>query len=156
MLRSPQAAGREYVLLATDESAVGYYNFNHSPPHLVGVRTQELKFGLYANWQGVTAQIADDSTLETELYDYSTAAGQAELDNRKGDPRIPALKQALLGNLIPNVLRAPLPGVLGAAQTASRVAYLAYEAAIRNVQNTSCSSSSAEDLSAVLPFGQDF
>ncbi len=81
MLRSSQAAGRDYVLLATDEGAPGYFNFNSSPAHLAGVRTQGLKFGLYANWQGPTDQIADDDTLETELYDYSTAAGQAELDN---------------------------------------------------------------------------
>ena len=122
--------------------------------HLVGVRTQELKFGLYANWQGVTAQIAADSTLETELYDYSTAKGQAELHNRKNDPRIPALKQLLLGDLIPNVLRAPLPGALGAAQTLSKVAYLAYAELIKNYNPMN--SSGVADLLANLPFGQDF
>ena len=162
MLRSSQAAGRQYVLLAIDESAPGYYNFNSAPPHIVGLRTQGLKFGTYANWRGLTDQIIDDQTLETELYDYSTAAGQAELDNlstsNPSDPRIAALKQALLGNLIPNVLRAPLPGLLGAAQTASRAAYLAYDALLRNLSNNSCStgSSSAGDLLALLPFGQDF
>jgi uncharacterized sulfatase len=153
MLRSSQAAGREYVLLAIDESAPGYFNFNNSPGHLVGVRTQELKFGIYANWRGPTAQIADDGTLETELYDYSTEAGRAELDNLRDDPRIPQLKQALLDNLIPNVLRAPLPGVLGAAQAASRVAYLAYDALIRNIP---ASGGSRGDLRAVLPFGKVF
>ena len=108
MLRSSQAPGRDYVLLATDESVPAYLNFNSSPSHLVGVRTQELKFGLYAHWQGNTAQIVNDQTLESELYDYSTAAGQAELDNlgNTNDPRIQALKQSLLGNLIPDVLRA--------------------------------------------------
>lgn len=156
MLRSSQAPGRQYVLLATDESVPGYYEFNGSPTHIVGVRTQELKFGLYANWQGATAQIADDGTLESELYDYSTDAGRAELDNLKGDPRIPALKQALLADMIPNVLRAPLPGVLGAAQAASKYAYLAYDAVIRNIQAPSCNGGSTEDLAALLPFGQDF
>ena len=154
MLRSSQAPGRQYVLLASDEGVPGYYNFNHSPTHLVGVRTPELKFGLYANWRNPTAQIADDSTLETELYDYSTARGLAELDNLKGDPRIPELKQALLANLIPNVLRAPLPGALRVAQTASRDAYLAYDALIRNVPAPG--SSGGADLRAQLPFGQDF
>ena len=149
--------GPDYVLLATDEGAPSYFNFNSSPVHLAGVRTQGLKFGLYANWQGATDQIADDETLETELYDYSTAEGQAELDNLKHDPRIPALKQTLLGNLIPNVLRAPLPGLLGAAQTASRDAYLAYDALLRKFPAPSCNSSgSTEDLAALLPFGQDF
>ncbi|MBV9747405.1 MAG: sulfatase-like hydrolase/transferase [Acetobacteraceae bacterium] len=154
MLQSSQAAGRDYVLLATDDTGVPFYNFNKSPMHLVGVRTQDLKFGIYANWQGNTAQIADDSTLETEFYDYSTAKGQAELHNRKHDPRIPALRQSLLGDLIPNVLRAPLPGALGVAQTVSKAAYLAYAALIRNYDPTK--SSSAADLAAILPFGQDF
>ena len=43
MLRSSQAPGRDYVLLATDESVPAYLNFNSSPSRLVGVRTQELK-----------------------------------------------------------------------------------------------------------------
>ena len=125
------------------------------------MRTQELKFGLYAHWQGNTAQIVNDQTLESELYDYSTAAGQAELDNlgNTNDPRIQALKQSLLGNLIPDVLRAPLPGALRVAQTASRVAYLAYDALLQNLQNNSCggnSPSSTGDLPAQLPFGKDF
>ena len=147
MLRSSQAAGRDYVLLATDEGAPSYFNFNSSPVHLAGVPTRGLKFGLYANWQGATDQIADDGTLETELYDYSTAEGQAELDNLKHDPRIPALKQTLLGNLIPNVLRAPLPGLLGAAQTASRDAYLAYDALLRKFPAPSCNSSGSTRIS---------
>ncbi len=160
MLRSSQAAGRDYVLLATDESAPAFYDFNNAPTHIVGMRTQELKFGLYAHWQGSTAQIAD---YESEFYDYSTAAGQAELDNivtsNPSDPRIPALQQSLLGNLIPNVLRAPLPGALAAAQAASRAAYLAYDALLRNIPNNSCNTSSnsiIEELLALLPFGKDF
>jgi arylsulfatase A-like enzyme len=158
MLRSSQAAGRDYVLLATDDTGVPFYNYNKSPPHLIGVRTQDLKFGLYANWQGYTAQIADDSTLETELYDYSTAGGQAELDNVStldpSDPRIAQYKQLLLGDLIPNVLRAPLPGSLGVAQEVSKVAYLAYLALIKNYNPDS--SRSIGTLLANLPFGQDF
>ncbi len=153
MLRSSQASGRQYVLLATDESVPGYFNFNNSPPHLIAMRTQELKFGIYANWQGVTARIADDSTLETELYDYSTEAGRAELDNLHDDPRIPQLKQALLENIIPNEFRAPLPGALGVAQTASKYAYLAYDALIRNLP---ASGISVGDVRAALPFGKDF
>ncbi|MBV9654808.1 MAG: sulfatase-like hydrolase/transferase [Acetobacteraceae bacterium] len=158
MLRSSQAAGRDYVLLATDEAAPGYYNFNGAPLHLVGMRTQGLKFGLYANWQGATDQIADDNTLETELYDYATPEGQAELDNLRQDARLPALKDTLLDNLIPNVLRAPLPGALGTAQKLSQVAYLAYDALLRNLPPAACNSSggSADDVRALLPFGQDF
>ena len=154
MLQSSKAPGRDYVLLATDDTGVPFYNFNNSPMHLVGVRTQDLKFGIYANWQGATAQIADDATLETELYDYSTPRGRAELHNRKRDPRIPALRRLLINDLIPNVLRAPLPGALEVAQTASKVAYLAYAAIAREYDPGK--TSDAANLAAILPFGQDF
>ncbi len=152
MLRSSQAPGRQYVLLATDDSGSTYYNFNNSPPHLVGVRTQGLKFGVYANWRGNTAQIADDNTLETELYDYATAEGQAELHNLRQDARIKPLKDLLVYDLIPNELRAPLPGALGTAQTLSKYAYLLYNALIQNYQP----SSSGPGDAGVLPFGNDF
>ncbi|MBV8094483.1 MAG: sulfatase-like hydrolase/transferase [Acetobacteraceae bacterium] len=153
MLQSSQAPGRQYVLCATDESVPGYYNFNNSPGHLLCMRTQELKFGIYANWVGVTAQIDNDNTLETELYDYSTEAGRAELDNLQDDPRIPALKNRLLNEIIPNEFRAPLPGALGTAQTLSQIAYLTYDALIRNI---SPSGSNAGNIRAQLPFGRDF
>ncbi|GJG85047.1 sulfatase family protein [Gemmatimonadetes bacterium T265] len=156
MLRSAHAPGRQYVLLATDEGVPGFFNFNGSPTHLVGVRTPELKFGLYANWRGVTAQIANDDTLETELYDYSTEAGRAEVNNLKADPRIATLKQTLLTELIPRELRAPLPGALGVAQTVSKDAYLAYAALVRNLPAPGSNGSSAEKLRALLAFGRDF
>jgi hypothetical protein len=100
-----------------------------------------------------STQFADDQTLETELYDYSTPSGAAELDNLQDDPRIPALRQSLVNDIIPNELRAPLPGALGAAQDVSRVAYLAYDALIRNLPPPG---SSGEDLRTALPFGVDF
>ena len=52
------------------------------------------------------------------------------------------------------MLRAPLPGALGVAQTASKVAYLAYAALIKNYNPTN--SGGVADLLANLPFGQDF
>lgn len=153
MLRSSQAPGRRYVLLASDEAVPGYFNFNGSPTHLVGVRTQDMKFGVYADWVGPTARIANDHTLETEFYDYSTPGGAAELDNLQDDPRIPALRQSLVNDIIPNELRARLPGALGVAQDVSRVAYLAYDALIRNLPPPDAS---GEDLRTALPFGVDF
>ncbi len=153
MLQSSQAPGRQYVLLATDEAPPGYLNFNGSPAHLVGIRTQEMKFGIYANWVGPTSQIANDQTLETELYDYSTSGGAAELDNLKDDPRIPALRQSLVNDIIPSELRAPLPGALGVAQDLSRIAYLTYDTLLRNLPTPG---SSSTDLRSVLPFGVDF
>lgn len=153
MLRSSQAPGRQYVLLASDEAVPGYFNFNDSPTHLVGIRTQEMKFGIYVNWVGPTARIADDVTLETELYDYSTTGGIAELDNLKHDPRLPALRRSLVNDIVPNVLRAPLPGALGAAQNASQAACLAYAALIRNVPEKT---PDIWTLHRMLPFGIDF
>ena len=153
MLRSSQAPGRPYVLLATDEGVPGYFNFNNSPTHIVGMRTQAMKFGIYANWVSATSQIADDDTLETELYDYATATGVAELDNLKGDPRIAALRASLIGEIIPNELRAPLPGALGLAQDASKVAYLAYDAFIRNLP---ASGFSKGEIRTLLGYGADF
>jgi hypothetical protein len=44
-----------------------------------------------------------------------------------------ALKRALLSDIIPNVLQAPLLGALAAAQEVSKFAYLAYNPAIRNL-----------------------
>jgi uncharacterized sulfatase len=156
MLRSSQAPGRQYVLCATDESAPGYYNFNKSPGHLLCMRTQEFKFGIYANWIDATAQIADNNTLETEFYDYSTEAGRAELDNLQNDPRIPALKRLLLDEIIPNEFRAPLPGVLRTAQISSEIAYLDYDALLRNLPASGGSGGSAEEFRTKLPFGRDF
>ena len=154
MLRSSKAAGRQYVLMASDEGVQGYLNYNNSPTHIVGVRTPELKFGLYAKWRPSTAHIANDETLETEFYDYSTGPGRAETDNLRYDLRIPALKQSLLKNLIPDVLRAPLPGALGAAQEVSKYAYIAYETLLQNVSPPG--SSGGVDLQPQLPFGRDF
>ena len=68
--------------------------------------------------------------------------------------RVPTLRQSIIENLIPNVLRAPLPGALGVAQTASKVAYLAYDALARNYNPNN--SRGVGDLLANLPFGQDF
>jgi arylsulfatase A-like enzyme len=153
MLRSSQAPGRQYVLLATDESVPGYFNFNGSPTHLVGIRSQGMKFCIYADWIRPTTRIADNKTLETELYDYSTPGGVAEIDNLKNDPRIPALRHSLINNIIPNELRGTLPGVLGVAQDVSRTAYLAYDTVIRNLPATKPGTGT---LQTVLPFGMDF
>ena len=152
MLRSAAAPGRPYVLMATDELVPGFYFFNDAPPHVVGLRTDTAKLGTYSKWDPRTGQITPGST-ELEFYDYSTADGTAELVSTPGDPRAPAMLDALLRDLIPNELRAPLPGVLGAAQNLSRDVYLLFQAAILNLTPDGFS---GEDLRNLLGFGQEF
>jgi hypothetical protein len=64
---------------------------------------------VYANWVPGTTDIAFDSTIEIEYYDYSTPGGRAETHNRKNDPRAAVLYRALLQDILPKDLRAPLP-----------------------------------------------
>jgi Sulfatase len=108
MLKSANAPGRPYVVFATDETVPDVYNFNNSPNHIIGVRTAEAKFGLYAKWAPGTTDISFDDA-ETEFYDYATPGGRAETDNRKDDPRAAILYRALWQDILPNELHAPLP-----------------------------------------------
>jgi uncharacterized sulfatase len=131
MLKSASAPGRPYVLYATDEivpDAVNV-NFNLSPTHILGLRTEDTKLGVYSKWIPLTSNIIP-SSKELEFYDYSTTNGQLELDNLEhthpGDPRIHGMAQYLLDNLVPNELQEPLPGALRVVQDASKLAHLAY------------------------------
>jgi uncharacterized sulfatase len=131
MLKSASAPGRPYVLYATDEivpDAVNV-NFNLSPTHILGLRTEDTKLGVYSKWIPLTSNIIP-SSKELEFYDYSTTNGQLELDNLEhthpGDPRIHSMAQYLLDNLVPNELQEPLPGALRVVQDASKLAHLAY------------------------------
>ncbi|HEY4042711.1 MAG TPA: sulfatase-like hydrolase/transferase [Rhodopila sp.] len=56
MLRFARASGRPYVLLVDEEQVPKIYNFNDCPSHIVGVRTAQNKFGLYAHWIRGTTQ----------------------------------------------------------------------------------------------------
>lgn len=152
MLRSAQAPGRHHVLLATDEAVPNTYDFNQSPTHLVGLRTAEFKFGLYANWAGPDLRIADDGQAQTELYDYTTAGGQAELDNLRDSADIARLLRVLVDDLIPNELRAPLPGVYGVGQKLSRDAYRLYTDLVIDQS----ASFSLSDLPGLFGYGRDF
>ncbi len=125
MLKCASAPGRPYVLFATDEVIPGYFNFNKAPTHVLGLRTEDTKLGLYAKWHPLSAQIINPS-IELEFYDYSTTKGQLELENRSDDPRARAMKRELLNNLLANELQQKLPGALGAQQELSKVAHLAF------------------------------
>ena len=130
MLKSARAPGRRYVVFTTDETVPKLYNFNNSPSHIIGLRTPRAKLGLYANWVRGTADIAFDGTTELEYYDYSTPGGRAETENRKHDPAAARLYRALLKDVLPNELRAPLPSAYARAQTIAKRLYIAYGDAI--------------------------
>lgn len=153
MLRSASAPGRPYVLMATDELVPGYYFFNDPPPHVVALRTQAAKLGTYSKWNPVTGQIERGST-EVEFYDYSTPEGMAELVSTPHDRRARQMLRVLLRDLIPNELRAPLPGRLGAAQTISKEIYLLFQGLILNLPGSG--NNPGADLRDLLGIGQEF
>jgi uncharacterized sulfatase len=143
MLRSAGAAGRPYVLLVDDEQVPSTYNFNSSPGHIVGIRTQQHKLGVYANWFKGSTRI-DPSTIELEFYDYATEDGRSEIHSTPGNTQVPVLRDALLHDIITNELRGPIARRWRAAQHYSERAYLRYEAILNGL--------SSRDLS----FGADF
>jgi hypothetical protein len=131
MLGSSSAPGRPYVLHATDEIAPAYFNFNNSPTHVLGLRTQEYKLGVYAEWIKGTSSI-DPSTVQLEFYDYATQGGRMEMINTPSDPRAASTLQALRQTIIPNELQALLPPRLLPAQLESKLRHLAFRALIEN------------------------
>ena len=153
MLRSAQAPGRPYVLLVTDEVAPGFYNFNQSPGHIIGMRTADAKLGTYAFWVDNTDEIDTVNGLEIEYYDYSTEEGRLELNSHPSAPQAIAMKRQLFAEVVPNELRAPLPHPLRAAQDLSRRAYLAYA---KFLENYTPSDDAAAPLPRSIGFGREF
>ena len=143
MLQSASAPGRPYVVFATDEPVPQVYNFNGSPHHIIGLRTQDAKLGVYADWVSGTTAI-NPSTIDLEYYDYTTPGGLLETDNRKHDPARLSLLAALLTDVLPNELRAPLPPRFVPAQTLAKTEYLAYVDLLNRI-------STLEETLAVLP-----
>jgi len=118
MLRDPGAPGRPYVLHSTDEIvtefAIELYSAE-APLHVTAIRTPDAKFALYSDWQP-HSNVIQSAGQESELYDYSTPAGQMELDNRASSSDLePALREQLEA-AIRDELREPLPGYLQEAQ----------------------------------------
>ena len=87
-----------------------------------------------------------------EFYDYATPQGAAELANNPDDPRAQQMLSRLLNDLIPNELRARLPGGLGVAQDISKAAYLYIEEQALNPST----GESPRDLLAQLGYGRGF
>lgn len=132
MLTSSEAPGRSYVVFATDEIAPSYFNFNNAPTHLLGLRTQEYKLGLYAEWHE-RSSVINPSTVELEFYDYATEGGRLETINTPSDPRASATVQELVTKILPNEMQATLPPQWRLQQAGSKVAQLAFRNLIEDV-----------------------
>jgi len=117
ILADPNAAGRPYVLHATDETVTEYATEPYAadaPRHVIALRTQEAKYASYADWEQDNIDLLP-AGQEDELYDYATDSGRLELHNSAGEsaleePLRETFQQALLQEL-----RRPLPGHLNAA-----------------------------------------
>jgi arylsulfatase A-like enzyme len=121
MLQSADAPGRPFVLLAGDQVSPKDNGFEKH--HLLGFRTEHFKLGTYARWRSHSTAL-DMSTLETEFYDYRTAAGQAETHSTPDAPEAASALDYLLSHLVPNDLQAPLPDAYADTGRAARNAYL--------------------------------
>ncbi len=111
ILANPGAAGRPYVLHATDEIvtefAVEPYTAD-APLHVVAIRTPTAKYATYSHWPGRgIAPLAAGS--ESELYDYRTHSGRLELHSSAGQSALEEPLRATLQRAFEEELRAPRP-----------------------------------------------
>lgn len=152
LLQSNSASGRDHLVMATDEVVPGYFNFNNSPRYILGLRTEDAKLGVYADWIKGTATI-DPSTIELEFYDYTTEGGRLELDNCPDDPRAKAMLDQLLTQYLPQQMEAPLPAQYGTASALARAQFLLYVAALDALTSGELTNRS---LGIFTPFGNPF
>ena len=158
MLRSAGAPGRPWVLYATDEIAPGFFNFNNSPTHVLGLRTPEMKLGVYANWYQATSRI-DPTSAQLEFYDYSTTKGQLELENAPDDPRAQAMFAQLLDQIIPHELQKPVSAPYAPWQDGAKLAHLTFRSLIENLPLSffqSKNQAKTGGLKGILGYGADF
>ncbi len=117
ILADATAAGRRYVLHATDETvtefAIEPYAAN-APLHVVALRTPQAKYATYSNWPG-DGIVPLSLGQETELYDYGAQAGRLELHNSAGQSPLEGALIAEYERAFAGELRAPLPGRLNDA-----------------------------------------
>jgi arylsulfatase A-like enzyme len=152
MLKCADAPGRPYILYATDEIAPDFYNFLSAPTNILGLRTDDTKLGVYADWFPLTATI-NPKTVQTEFYDYATNRGRLELDNRPNAPRAQTEYQELMQELIPNELEQTLPGVLALEQKKAKAAHLAFRELIKNFSPSTWENGG---LRTILGYGASF
>ena len=126
MLSDPSAPGRDYVLHATDETVTEFAIEPYAaeaPLHVVALRTPNAKYATYSNFAPDSIKLLD-AGRETELYDYSTPAGQMELDNLAGNSDLESKLNARLQRAIREELREPLPTRLYSAHKRGLLDYL--------------------------------
>jgi arylsulfatase A-like enzyme len=118
ILADPSAAGRPYVLHATDETvtefAVEPYAAD-APRHVIAMRTSEAKYATYSDWQPESIEFAATGQ-ERELYDYSEDSGRLELRNAAGASALEAPLATALGHAVDDELRQALPDRLAPAR----------------------------------------
>jgi hypothetical protein len=122
---APRAAGRPFVVHATDEIVTEFATeLYDSPLHVIAVRTPNAKYAIYANWfDGGIDLLTPDR--QYELYDYRTPGGRIELDNTAGTATLlEESMRALLLRAFIGELRAPLPRSLASAQETGLEDYL--------------------------------
>ena len=130
LLGSATAAGRDSIVMASNEHPPVALNAGNAPTHIYVLRTQEYKVAAYARWRGNGSSI-DRSSLEYEFYDYSTERGRLELDNTfASDPRAKPAAVELLTRRLPNQLAQRLPQPYQLQSDAAKLRYLTYIAAI--------------------------
>ena len=118
LMRDPLAEGRPHVLHATDEILTEFATETYAanaPLHIAALRTADAKYATYSNWRPGTIEVLE-RRQESELYDYRSAAGRLELDNRAGHSALDDTMRARLERAIAEELREPLPARLHAAQ----------------------------------------
>jgi arylsulfatase A-like enzyme len=155
MLKSQNAAGRDFVLYSIDESAPAYYNFNGAPSHIIGMRTEESKLGLYIDWFPLTDRFNQKTKL-LEYYDYDTPDGRLELvntANRNNKAQADEMDELLETQVIPNELRAPLPARLRPFQTIAREEYLLYKEFLDHIPAGDWQKGALRDI---VGFGAEF
>ena len=126
----PQAAGREWVLHATDEDVTEFASQPYAadaPRHVVALRSAKGKLVTYSNWRTGTMEVA--GAPESEFYDYSREEGRLELSSQQSPAS--ALQEELRAILeteaMPQELSAPLPSRLRAAHRQGMGQYLGFE-----------------------------
>lgn len=118
--RHPAAAGRSWILHATDEDVTEFATEPYAaeaPRHVVALRSAAGKLAVYSNWRPETTE-QEVAGEEYELYDYSEPGGQAETVNSAGSqgPLEEELWNILEHDAVPRELQAPLPSGLREAQ----------------------------------------
>ncbi|HUB36254.1 MAG TPA: sulfatase-like hydrolase/transferase [Solirubrobacteraceae bacterium] len=118
ILEDSSAAGRPYVLHATDEVVTEFarelYAAN-APLHIAALRTEQAKYATYSNWRAGGIEI-ERAGQERELYDYSGHGGRLEVDNSAGESPLEGGLRELLAQAYATELRRPLPPHLRAAR----------------------------------------